>query len=194
MESRTGPGTSSAPGKQQKQVHFGTSSMKLVSCSNGVSVFLPKERVPNQEFSKGIAPNAALPVTAPQARQQHRRKRGRPRKYAPNDMALMLLPPNTAVPTISPGNGAPLPLPSVATTAPKKAVRRPTARKHQMKALRSVGIGTMPHVMTVKQGEDITSKITLLSMRTFIPFANQPTVSGGTVTYEGQYEILSLSG
>ncbi|XP_072982013.1 AT-hook motif nuclear-localized protein 10-like isoform X2 [Typha latifolia] len=31
-------------------------------------------------------------------------------------------------------------------------------------------------------------------MRTFTPFANQPTVSGGTVTYEGQYEILSLSG
>ncbi|MFS7923451.1 putative AT-hook motif nuclear-localized protein [Helianthus anomalus] len=72
---------------------------------------------------------------------------------------------------------------------------------------RSPGVGFTPHVITVKAGEDITSKMTAFSQQgprtVCILSANgaisnvtlsQPAMSRGTVTYEGWFEIISLSG
>ncbi|URE41797.1 AT hook motif domain containing protein, partial [Musa troglodytarum] len=71
----------------------------------------------------------------------------------------------------------------------------------------SAGIGFTPHVITVKTGEDVSSKIMSFSQHgpraVCILSANgaisnvtlrQAATSGGTVTYEGRFEILSLSG
>ncbi|XP_020265413.1 AT-hook motif nuclear-localized protein 10-like [Asparagus officinalis] len=76
-----------------------------------------------------------------------------------------------------------------------------------MDALGSGGIGFTPHVITVKAGEDVYSKIMSFSQHgpraVCILSANgaisnvtlrQAATSGGTVTYEGRFEILSLSG
>ncbi|KAI7749506.1 hypothetical protein M8C21_001871, partial [Ambrosia artemisiifolia] len=71
----------------------------------------------------------------------------------------------------------------------------------------AAGVGFTPHVITVKAGEDIASKMTAFSQQgprtVCILSANgaisnvtlrQPAMSGGTVTYEGRFEIISLSG
>lgn len=71
----------------------------------------------------------------------------------------------------------------------------------------SVGANFMPHVITVAAGEDVTMKIISFSQQgpraICVLSANgvisnvtlrQPDSSGGTLTYEGRFEILSLSG
>ncbi|XP_042508928.1 AT-hook motif nuclear-localized protein 10-like [Macadamia integrifolia] len=144
-----------------------------------------------------------------------KRKRGRPRKYGPGGtMALALTPATPATSTAASGGFS---SPSTAAntaaasspTATKKARGRPpgSSKKQQMTALGSAGIGFTPHVITVKAGEDVSSKIMSFSHHgpraVCILSANgaisnvtlrQAATSGGTVTYEGRFEILSLSG
>ncbi|XVF11029.1 hypothetical protein REPUB_Repub07fG0234200 [Reevesia pubescens] len=92
--------------------------------------------------------------------------------------------------------------------AKKNRGRPPGSVKRQIDALGGVGgVGFTPHVIMVKAGEDIASKIMAFSQqgpRTIcILSANgaignvtlrQPAMSGSTVTYEGRFEIISLSG
>lgn len=143
-----------------------------------------------------------------------RKKRGRPRKYSPspdgNNIALGLAPaPITPISSVgghvdsSDGGNNPMSEPSA-----KKARGRPAGSgKKQLDALGSPGVGFTPHVITVKTGEDIASKIMAFSQQgprtVCILSANgaicnvtlrQPAMSGGTVTYEGRFEIISLSG
>ncbi|KAJ0914069.1 putative AT-hook motif nuclear-localized protein [Helianthus annuus] len=79
--------------------------------------------------------------------------------------------------------------------------------KRQLDALGVAGSGFTPHVIVVKEGEDIASTMVSFSKegpRTIcILSANgaisnvtlqQSAISGGTVTYEGRFEIISLSG
>ncbi|KAF2316330.1 hypothetical protein GH714_041671 [Hevea brasiliensis] len=144
-----------------------------------------------------------------------KKKRGRPRKYTPDgNIALGLSPtpisssPNSLV-HADPGGGTP----GVASEPPSKRNRGrpPGSGKRQLDALGGVGgVGFTPHVITVKAGRsnsDIASKIMAFSQQgprtVCILSANgaicnvtlrQPAMSGGTVTYEGRFEIISLSG
>ncbi|XP_042406065.1 AT-hook motif nuclear-localized protein 10-like isoform X2 [Zingiber officinale] len=110
-----------------------------------------------------------------------KRKRGRPRKYGPD----------------------------VAAEGAKKSRGRPrgSTNKRHIKALGSTGTGFMPHVIAVQTGEDVSAKIMefsqqsrraicVLSANGAIANASlrQISTSGGTVTYEGRFEVLSLSG
>nr|GME00035.1 AT-hook motif nuclear-localized protein 10 [Ipomoea batatas] len=90
----------------------------------------------------------------------------------------------------------------------KKARGRPPGSvKKQLDALGSAGVGFTPHVITVPSGEDIAQKIMAFSQQgprtVCILSANgsissvtlrQPATCGGTLTLEGRYEIISLSG
>ncbi|KAL3603177.1 hypothetical protein D5086_004036 [Populus alba] len=119
------------------------------------------------------------------------------------------------VPTPSPGSDVGVAGPAVAlggSVSPsgvKKARGRPpgSSKKQQLDALGSAGTGFTPHVITVKAGEDVSSKIMSFSQHgsraVCILSANgaisnvtlrQQSTSGGTVTYEGRFEILALSG
>ncbi|XP_059636251.1 AT-hook motif nuclear-localized protein 10 [Cornus florida] len=148
-----------------------------------------------------------------------KRKRGRPRKYGPDGtMSLALTP---AIPAVavtqsggafSPPPHAPGATPPGGSTSPssfKKARGRPpgSSKKQQMEALGSAGFGFTPHVISVKAGEDVSSKIMSFSQHgpraVCILSANgaisnvtlrQAATSGGTATYEGRFDILSLSG
>ncbi|KAG0491989.1 hypothetical protein HPP92_005387 [Vanilla planifolia] len=127
-----------------------------------------------------------------------KKKRGRPRKYGPNgSMALALCPMSSSE------HSTPL-----SETTVKRRGRPPgSGRKQQLEALGSLGTSFIPHVITVKAGEDVASKIMAFSQQgprtVCILSANgaicnvtlrQPATSGGTVTYEGRFEIISLSG
>ncbi|XP_065008983.1 AT-hook motif nuclear-localized protein 9 isoform X2 [Musa acuminata AAA Group] len=138
-----------------------------------------------------------------------KRKRGRPRKYGPDgSVALALSPISSSAPpdtVTGSGSGAP---------AQKRGRGRPpgTGRKQQLASLGewvagSAGMGFTPHVITIAEGEDIAAKIMSFSQQgpraVCILSANgavsavtlrQSATSGGTVTYEGRFEILCLSG
>uniref|UniRef100_A0A5B7AKM6 AT-hook motif nuclear-localized protein n=1 Tax=Davidia involucrata TaxID=16924 RepID=A0A5B7AKM6_DAVIN len=139
-----------------------------------------------------------------------RKKRGRPRKYSPDgNIALGLAPtPAVHVPSVghadSTGGGSGTPS---SDPAKRSRGRPPGAGKKQLDALGSSGVGFTPHVILVNAGEDIASKIMAFSQqgpRTVCILAatgaicnvtlRQPAMSGGTVTYEGRFEIISLSG
>ncbi|KAM7259613.1 hypothetical protein ACFE04_015354 [Oxalis oulophora] len=151
-------------------------------------------------------PPSAVMMTAAPAK----KKRGRPRKYGP-DGALSPRPISTAAP-------APTSTPPIIdfSTAEKKgkvkhvsSVHRAKEEKESFGQLRngSFGANFTPHVINVNAGEDITMKIISFSQQgpqaVCILSANgiissvtfrQADSSGGTLTYEGRFEILSLSG
>ncbi|OEL16962.1 AT-hook motif nuclear-localized protein 10 [Dichanthelium oligosanthes] len=152
-----------------------------------------------------------------------KKKRGRPRKYGPDgSMSLALVPASMAAapgsaPPGAPGasgpfspEGAKTPntAPSASPDGAKKRGRpKGSTNKKHVPALGSAGAGFTPHVIFVKAGEDVSAKIMSFSQHgtraVCILSANgaisnvtlrQSATSGGTVTYEGRFEILSLSG
>ncbi|XP_077235293.1 AT-hook motif nuclear-localized protein 1-like [Tasmannia lanceolata] len=146
---------------------------------------------PNQG---GVVALAVLPVSV------GKKKRGRPRKYGPDGSILPAMP--------APAGGFP---------AAKRGRGRPAGSVNRQQLVDldspgewiggSVGVDFMPHVITVAAGEDVTTKIISFSQQApraiCILSANgaisnvtlrQPDSSGGTLTYEGRFELLSLSG
>ncbi|CAN4123507.1 unnamed protein product [Withania somnifera] len=138
-----------------------------------------------------------------------KRKRGRPRKYATDGSAnsgIISPPPPQSGGGFSPTEGVEPP-----SFLQKKGRGRPpgSGKKQQLGDLGSAGAGTgcRPHVITVKAGEDVLAKLMSfsqsISQAVCILSANgsisnvtlrQAAISVGNVTYEGQFEILSLSG
>ncbi|KAL4392964.1 hypothetical protein AHAS_Ahas02G0004600 [Arachis hypogaea] len=83
----------------------------------------------------------------------------------------------------------------------------PVKRKRGELMSGTAGMGFTPHIITVAVGEDIATKVMAFSQqgpRAICIMAatgavstvtlRQPSTSGGTVTYEGRFEILCLSG
>ncbi|XP_074573369.1 AT-hook motif nuclear-localized protein 1-like [Curcuma longa] len=127
------------------------------------------------------------------------KKRGRPRKYGSDGMALALTSPSSGSPFSSDGK--------------QSKGRPPGSGKNQLLAAlgewfaHSAGGNFTPHVVTISAGEDVAARILSFSQKgpqsICILSANgaisnvtlrQPGSSGGTLTYEGRFEILSLSG
>ncbi|GFZ01223.1 AT-hook motif nuclear-localized protein 1 [Actinidia rufa] len=149
------------------------------------------------------APLGALPL---------KKKRGRPRKYGPDGSATKVLSPKPI------SSAAPSPV--IDFSADKRAKVRPVGptvkqqQQHRMELENSgewvscsVGTNFTPHIITVNAGEDVTMKVISFSQQgpraICILSANgvissvtlrQPDSSGGTLTYEGRFEILSLTG
>ncbi|KAG0455136.1 hypothetical protein HPP92_024428 [Vanilla planifolia] len=131
-----------------------------------------------------------------------RKKRGRPRRYSSDHMALALTPESS------------LPFLQDPDFSGKRGRGRPRGSgKRQLLAAigewfqLSAGGNFTPHVVTVAPGEDVAARILTFSQKgaraICILSANgaisnvtlrQPGSSGGTLMYEGRFEILSLSG
>ncbi|KAF8108842.1 hypothetical protein N665_0104s0155 [Sinapis alba] len=163
---------------------------------------------PQQHYQHSSAGgfNMNMPVTG--SEQRVKKRRGRPRKYGPESGEASLGfapgPPSFTVSQPSGGSGGGGTSPTV-----KKMRGRPSgsSKREKLEALGSTGVGFMPHVLTVSTGEDVSSKIMGFSQNgpraVCVLSANgaisnvtlrQSATSGGTVTYEGRFEILSLSG
>ncbi|KAK7409846.1 hypothetical protein VNO78_00204 [Psophocarpus tetragonolobus] len=165
---------------------------------------------PGLGLAQPILPNSSAPL---------KRKRGRPRKYGPDGgMALSLTttpPPGTAAVPVS-HSAAAFPPPPLSDSASAGSVikrrGRPRGSLNKIKKtfltkFSGPGGSFTPHVITVKAGEDLSARIMAISQSSSrnicILTANgaisnvtlrQPASSGGTVTYEGRFEILSLGG
>ncbi|KAL8200860.1 hypothetical protein R6Q57_012199 [Mikania cordata] len=141
-----------------------------------------------------------------------KKKRGRPRKYGPDGSVTQASSPK---PISSAGSS-----PVIDFSAGKRGkIRLPSAGKHHQNSPKigmgnlgdwfscSVGANFTPHIINVNAGEDVTMKVISFSQKgpraICILSANgvissvtlrQPNSSGGTLTYEGRFEILSLAG
>ncbi|KAF8413053.1 hypothetical protein HHK36_001029 [Tetracentron sinense] len=195
----------------------GMSSGVTVIGAEAPSNYHVAARSENPSQVAGSTPVAALPVSVALASPVSvalagtavKKKRGRPRKYGTDGTVSVAL--------------SPMPISSSAPPAGefstgKRGRGRPAGavNKQQQKlefenlgewVACSVGANFTPHVITVNAGEDITMKIISFSQQgpraICILSANgaisnvtlrQPDSSGGTLTYEGRFEILSLSG
>ncbi|KAL8099815.1 AT-hook motif nuclear-localized protein 14-like [Apium graveolens] len=152
--------------------------------------------------NNGILPNSPRMVyphsVPPPALETVRRKRGRPRKYGTPEQAA-------AAKRMS----------SAASTSVKKDAAvggggggsSSSGKKAQLGSLGSAGQGFIPHIITVAAGEDVGQKIMffmqqskrelcVLSASGSISNASlrQPATFGGSITYEGRFDIISLSG
>jgi predicted DNA-binding protein with PD1-like motif len=146
-----------------------------------------------------------------------KRKRGRPRKFATVDsMAAPAANSGTTeslFSALAKKIAAPYPPPGSADKSEKRGRGRPigSTKKQQLANLGVVLVGAgksfTPHILTVNTGEDALSKIMqfaqhgpramcVLSANGAVSnvILRQESSSVGTVTYEGRYEILSLSG
>ncbi|XP_024371715.1 uncharacterized protein [Physcomitrium patens] len=144
------------------------------------------------------------------AEQTRKRKRGRPRKYETGAGLTPGVPGGgfPVLPSLLPG-----PSSSPYSSPDRRGRGRPlgSGKKQQLAALGVVlagsGQGFTPHILTVNTGEDVATKIMQFAQHgpraTCVLSANgaisnvtfrQQSSSGGTVTYEGRFEILSLSG
>ncbi|GER44182.1 AT hook motif DNA-binding family protein [Striga asiatica] len=147
-----------------------------------------------------------------------KKKRGRPRKYGPDgSVAAKALSPKPI------SSSAPPPVIDFSAVGKRGKVRPVTLPAKVPEPLRveydglgmrngewvscSVGANFTPHIITVNTGEDVTMKIISFSQQgpraICILSANgvissvtlrQADSSGGTLTYEGRFEILSLTG
>ncbi|KAJ6801117.1 AT-hook motif nuclear-localized protein 10-like [Iris pallida] len=198
------------PGMMVGQNSYGS---RVPSSSMATSMVPGMQLSFNQMLPSAPKPDSAGPMydNVPGMRQSSmlnmgepmKKKRGRPRKYGTDNMVLALSPISSSPLGYSTPNSGPM-----SDTTVKRRGRPPgSGKKQQLDALGSAGIAFTPHVITVKAGEDIASKIMAFSQQgprtVCILSANgaicnvtlrQPATSGGTVTYEGRYEIMSLSG
>ncbi|CAK7348077.1 unnamed protein product [Dovyalis caffra] len=196
----------------------GSGTQPSLNVSSGINT-LPNTNVPFQpnigantmgltlptEHPVAISPhgvNVGAPSSLPPSSEPVKRKRGRPRKYGPDGAVSLALSPSLST------------HPGTITPSQKRGRGRPpgTGRKQQLASLGewlsgSAGMGFTPHIITIAVGEDIATKIMSFSQQgpraICILSANgavstvtlrQPATSGGTVTYEGRFEILCLSG
>ncbi|KAI3468857.1 hypothetical protein Pfo_025520 [Paulownia fortunei] len=141
-----------------------------------------------------------------------KKKRGRPRKYGPDGSVAVALSPK-------PISSSALPPVIDFSAVGKRGKVRSVGSAAKLQQLRmeneglgewvscSVGANFTPHIITVNAGEDVTMKVISFSQQgpraICILSANgvissvtlrQPDSSGGTLTYEGRFEILSLTG
>lgn len=171
-------------------------------------------RVENTIQFGGSSPQTVAPVTSSSAAivavgsSEGKKKRGRPRKYGPDGkitMALSPMPISASIPLSGDfsgwNNGRGRPVDSF------KKKHKLESHNPGERVAYSVGANFTPHVITVHAGEDVNMKIISFSQQgsraICILAANgaisnvtlrQPNSSGGTLTYEGRFEILSLSG
>ncbi|XP_010509857.1 PREDICTED: AT-hook motif nuclear-localized protein 10-like isoform X2 [Camelina sativa] len=140
-----------------------------------------------------------------------KKRRGRPRKYVPEsgEMSLGLVPGAPSFTVSQPSGGGGSSSGGGGGGGEKRMRGRPpgSSNRPKLQALGSTGMGFTPHMLTVGAGEDVASKIMALTQNgprsVCVLSANgaisnmtlrQSNTSVGTVTYEGRYEILCLSG
>lgn len=185
-------------------------SMVLAVMPVSPPVMLPSPAVvlpggPAVATAAAIPPlSSGVPVAPAVGSPSSGRTRGSTAVLPPSSGRMPVLP---AVVAPLSGNGG---FPSVVLTT-KRGRGRPVGsgnkRQPAVTDLGSPVVGLKPHILTVKTGEDVSGKIMsfpehglkgmcILSANGSISNVTlrQSSTSGGTVTYEGRFEILTLSG
>ncbi|CAL9245550.1 unnamed protein product [Arabidopsis halleri] len=182
--------------------HFTNSNSPFGSNPNpnpggGSTGFVPPP-LPVESSPADSSAAAGAVVAPPSGDTSLKRKRGRPRKYGQDGSVSLALSPSIS--NVSPNSN-------------KRGRGRPpgSGKKQRLSSIgemmqSSSGMSFTPHVIVVSIGEDIASKvisfshqgpraICVLSASGAVSTATllQPAPSHGTITYEGLFELISLS-
>ncbi|KAK7253041.1 hypothetical protein RIF29_37434 [Crotalaria pallida] len=190
-----------------QQPASGFRSLLNVRDGSSASSAFSAENPHHENFSHGISISASPGgVPSSTSGEPVKKKRGRPRKYHAADGPVSLrLSPMSATANSTPGSTTP---------SEKRPRGRPpgSGRKQQLASLgewmnSSAGQAFAPHVITVGVGEDIVAKLLLFAQqrpRALCILSGTGTISSVTmrqpasttpsVTYEGRFQILCLSG
>ncbi|CAH8389159.1 unnamed protein product [Eruca vesicaria subsp. sativa] len=153
---------------------------------------------PPLPIESSLAESSAVAAPPPSGETSVKRKRGRPRKYGQDGSVSLALSPSAS--SLSPNSN-------------KRGRGRPpgSGKKQRLSSIgelmhSSSGMSFTPHVIVVSVGEDIASKvmsfsqqgpraICVLSAIGAVSTATllQPAPSHGAITYEGRFELVSLS-
>ncbi|KAG7566212.1 PPC domain [Arabidopsis suecica] len=164
----------------------------------GSTGFVPPPLPVESSPADSSAAAGATVVAPPSGDTSLKRKRGRPRKYGQDGSVSLALSPSIS--NVSPHSN-------------KRGRGRPpgSGKKQRLSSIgemmpSSSGMSFTPHVIVVSIGEDIASKvisfshqgpraICVLSASGAVSTATllQPAPSHGTITYEGLFELISLS-
>ncbi|XP_009603504.1 AT-hook motif nuclear-localized protein 2 [Nicotiana tabacum] len=180
----------------------------------------PRNETTNGFSGSVAAVTPVNPVSMATPSTEVKKKRGRPKKYGPDgsvSTALSPMPISASIPL--PGdfsgwkNSGSRPVESFKKkqkfelSSPGERVPYSAAANFSPHVRYSGGANFTPHVITVNAGEDVAMKIISFAQQgsraICVLAANgaisnvtlgQPNSSGGTLTYEGRFEILSLTG
>lgn len=142
----------------------------------------------------------SLPSAVSPPMESVKRKRGRPRKYSTPEQAA-------AAKRLSSASAPPKKRDHGLSHVAGADGGGSSSKKSQLAALGNTGQGFTPHIITVSAGEDVSQKIMMfmqqskhelciLSASGSVSNASlrQPATSGGSITYEGRFDILTLAG
>ncbi|AEE74101.1 AT hook motif DNA-binding family protein [Arabidopsis thaliana] len=196
----------------QHHHHLPTTVATTASTGNAVpssnNGLFPPQPQPQHQPNDGSSSLAVYPhsvpssaVTAPM--EPVKRKRGRPRKYVTPEQALAAKKLASSASSSSAKQRREL----AAVTGGTVSTNSGSSKKSQLGSVGKTGQCFTPHIVNIAPGEDVVQKIMMfanqskhelcvLSASGTISNASlrQPAPSGGNLPYEGQYEILSLSG
>ncbi|KDP28748.1 hypothetical protein JCGZ_14519 [Jatropha curcas] len=187
----------------------GLTSGVTVIGAEAPSTYHVAPRTENPSQIAGSPAVAISPVGIGLTGTTEKKKRGRPRKYGPDGTVARALSPMPISSSAPPGGDFSASKPSKAWPGSfeKKKYKKMGMENSGDWSSSSIGTNFTPHVITVNPGEDVTMKVISFSQQgpraICILSANgvisnvtlrQPDSSGGTLTYEGRFEILSLSG
>ncbi|CAN6987407.1 hypothetical protein IGI04_001493 [Brassica rapa subsp. trilocularis] len=178
----------------------------------------PFSAPPTTSSVGNAAPQFSLTMPAETASSEQKKKRGRPRKYNPDGTLAVTLSPMPISSSVPLTSGLPPRKRGRGRGRSSQWLKKPEMFQFDRSPVETsfAGVGTAadfvganftPHMLTVNAGEDVTMKIMTFSQQgsraICILSANglisnvtlrQTTTSGGTLTYEGRFEILSLTG
>lgn len=129
-----------------------------------------------------------------------KRKRGRPRKYSTPEQAA-------AAKRLSSASAPPKKRDHGLSHVAGGDGGGSSSKKSQLAALGNAGQGFTPHIINVSAGEDVGQKIMMFMQQNRLELCvlsasgsisnaslRQPATSGGSITYEGRFDILNLTG
>ncbi|KAJ9188439.1 hypothetical protein P3X46_003798 [Hevea brasiliensis] len=187
----------------------GLTSGVTVIGAEAPSTYHVAPRTENPSQMAGSPAVAVSPVSVGLTGTTEKKKRGRPRKYGPDGTVARALSPMPISSSAPPGGDFSAGKPGKVWPGSfeKKKYKKMGMENSGDWSSTSVGTNFTPHVITVNAGEDVTMKVISFSQQgpraICVLSANgvisnvtlrQSDSSGGTLTYEGRFEILSLSG
>ncbi|KAF8091896.1 hypothetical protein N665_0433s0061 [Sinapis alba] len=186
-----------------QQNHPSTGNV-VPSPNNGLFPPQPQPQTNNDgsSSSHAVYPPHSVPssaVTAPVA-EPLKRKRGRPRKYVTPEQALEAKKMASASSSSSAKERREQAVAAGGTTSSNSG----SLKKSQLGSVGKTGQSFTPHIVNIAPGEDVAQKVVMFAQQSkheLCVLSASGTIStaslrqpGGNISYEGQYEIISLSG
>ncbi|ESQ49629.1 hypothetical protein EUTSA_v10020867mg [Eutrema salsugineum] len=194
------------------QHHHPTTISTTASTGNAVSSsnngLFPPQQPQQPQPNDGSSSVSVFPhsvpssaVTAPM--EPLKRKRGRPRKYVTPEQALAA----KKMASSASSSSAKERREQAAAAGGTASSISGSSKKSQLGSVGKTGQSFTPHIVNIAPGEDVAQKIVMLARQSKHELCvlsasgtisnaslRQPATSGGNISYEGQYEIISLSG